>query len=230
MSSQIHDGTVLDRDAGDLGLDHVTSGPITQVSVGLDRSWSIRHHIGEINRGMRQLVDELSADEYALDGVDLSQYSFGGDVRRDAGPALVRDFQAVTLSAGNGTPLGEAVHTMLDDQEASKERYRYNGTRLKVPSIFGLTDGNPTDEWRTAAQRVRELAAKGELNFFLAYLGDASVETLREICPPDQPPLPLDQTKFKEFFRWMSMSVGAMSRNPAGGAPGLPPVQTWIAR
>jgi uncharacterized protein YegL len=219
---------ILHRDAAELVTGTVVSGAITQAVILPDRSDSIKPFINQANEGLAKLAGELKADEIATDAVELTIVSYGGDVRIDAGPVMARDVPPVTLLPGGNTPGGEAVHRALDVILAGEQRYAYEGVRVKVPWLLGWTDGCFTDEWRSAAVRVRELAARGKLNFFMAYLGNANVAQLSELCPPDQPPLPLDQAKFSDYFKWVSTSLIGASHNQAGPPP-TPPT-TWVAR
>jgi len=192
------------RDADEI-LTGIVVSAVTQVQGVIDCSLSVAPFIDDINRGLRQIGDELKADEIAADCVEFTVTSFASDVRVEAGPVMARDFEPPTLSTrGTSTAGGEAVHKSIDLTVAGQKRYAYEGTRVKVPWVLGLTDGCFTDEWRSAAMRVRALAARGKLNFFMAYLGNADVAQLSELCPPDQPPLPLDQTKFSDYFKWVS--------------------------
>lgn len=223
-------GSIATRNAAELIEDvEVLSGPAVIADAVLDRSSSMTHVIEKVNRGMEALVNDLRADETAVDSVVLSQTSFGGDVRTDVARTSARGFSPAPLTAGGNTPMGEAIRSVLDSQDVSLQRYSYEGTRVKVPWIVMLTDGEGTDEWRSAAARTRELAGAGKLNFLCVYLGQANVANLREFCAPEQPPLALDETKFSDFFSWLSMSLINSSRNQAG-APQTPPVTTWVAR
>jgi uncharacterized protein YegL len=220
---------VLSRNSSDLVSSTLVSGAVTQAVILADRSDSTSPFIEQVNKGLGQTRGELAADEIAADSVDVTVISYGGDVRIDAGPVIARNLPELHLTAGGNTPAGEAVHRALDLIETEQHRYAHEGTRVKVPWMFGYTDGCFTDEWRSAASRVRDLAARGKLNFFMAYFGNADVAQLSELCPPDQPPLPLDQTKFANYFAWFSASLIGASRNQGGPGP-TPPTTTWVAR
>lgn len=225
-SSTYIEGTAID-------LVQVEAGPFLPAAVALDRSSSEAKYMHEINAGFARCVADMKADEVAPSMVDLYQYSFNEQVTLDAGPVLVRDFKPVTLTASGTTSLGAAINRILDDLEASEARYAYNGVRLKVPWLWVLTDAQPTDDISRAAARVRQLAAAGELNFLAVGVGDVDMNMLAAICPPNQRPKLLNDTKFSEFFDYMSKAMQQGSRiigNANSSAQQLPPTHSWEVR
>lgn len=216
----------------DLVLANATiSGAATIAKIAIDCSDSMSGVIAQANAGLDQAVTEMANDEIACDRVVLSQYAFGGTAYKVAGPALPRDLKTKHLSAGGGTPGGEVLSLMLADLIREQQGFAYEGTRVKIPWFILTTDGAFNDaDWQTPAKRVRDLAVAGKLNMLVAYHGAADVAQLTLMCAPDQPPMPLDQTKFADFFKWVTVSlIDASGTNP-DQAPPTPPMNTWVAR
>jgi uncharacterized protein YegL len=51
-------------------------------------------------------------------------------------------------------------------------------------------------------------------------------QKLNQICSTP-PPLPLDGYKFSEFFKWLSNSIGIITKSTEGEVLMLPPVSDW---
>jgi uncharacterized protein YegL len=89
-----------------------------------------------------------------------------------------------------------------------------------------ISDGAPTDEWKTAAHAVRgEEAARG-VSFFAIGVGSANMQTLSEISV--RQPMKLDGLNFVELFVWISQSQKRVSANKVGEQTPLPAVN-WAA-
>ncbi|NEO74731.1 VWA domain-containing protein, partial [Moorena sp. SIO3H5] len=95
------------------------------------------------------------------------------------------------------------------------------------PWVLLITDGEPTDEYQNAAQKVRKAAGDRKLSFYAIAVKDANITKLREIAPLDTPPLPLDGLKFKELFKWLSDSVKQTSRQKIGEQIELADFSGW---
>jgi uncharacterized protein YegL len=140
---------------------------------------------------------------------------------------LARDFEAPTLSAEGGTPIGRAIHLGLDTIEARRSEYRSRGAQAYAAMMFLLTDGEPTDEYTQAVSEAHAMEARGKLNFFCIGTQDANFTILGKISPPDRPPAPLAPGKFRELFKWISDSLKATSNSQPGEATSLPPNAGW---
>src|SRR6266478_4946299 len=122
----------------------------------LDTSGSINGApLQALNQGLRAFQIDIRQDALASRRVEVAIVTFGnGGVQTIQDFVLAGEFQAPTLTAGGVTPLGEAINRGLDMLRDRKAQYRANGIAYYRPWIFMVTDGEPTDEWQTAAQRV----------------------------------------------------------------------------
>jgi uncharacterized protein YegL len=122
--------------------------------------------------------------------------------------------------------MGAAIHRALDLVRDRKEEYRANGVAYYRPWVFLLTDGAPTDEWQSAAQRIRAEEAANGVAFFAVGVADADIRTLEQIAA--RTPIRLQGLAFREMFLWLSQSQKRVSASKVGEQTALPPVG-WAA-
>lgn len=169
--------------------------------------------IAELNVGIATLKDELIKDELASKRVELAIITFG-PVEMVQDFTTAANFHPSELKASGATPIGEAINQGLDLLETRKAIYRQNGIAYYRPWVMLITDGAPTDHWKSAAARVKEGEAAKAFSFFAISVQDANMETLREISV--RQPLNLKGLMFREYFLWLSNSMRAVSQSAVG--------------
>jgi uncharacterized protein YegL len=198
--------------------------PLITCCVLTDGSGSMLYDIADVNRGLRSLEVELKSDEMARDHVDMTVIRFGEAAELCCGPVLARDFNAPEVHVSGLTPMGAALDLGLDLIEERQREYAASRIRGYVPWMIVITDGRPTDRWASAALRVHQLAARGMLRFHAVGTGDADMQTLARISPPDSPPRQLATGRWSDLFRWISMSMLAVTRGTPDDSKMPPPV------
>lgn len=167
--------------------------------------------IAELQQGIAQLKDELSADHLARKRVELALITFGGSVRMPTDFVTVDAFDPPVLHADGLTPMGAAVLTALDAVATRKSIYRSNGIAYYRPWVFLLTDGEPSDSWQAAARAVSAAEGSKALAFFAVGVGEANMDVLRQIAV--RAPLMLKGLMFHEMFQWLSSSLKSVSHS-----------------
>src|ERR1044071_2342553 len=124
----------------------------------LDTSGSMieQGKIDELNTGVAQFKADVLSDPIASLRVEVSVVTFGGTVQVVHEFATADNLSLQPFQAGGETPLGEAVGAALDEIEHRKTQYKGGGVNYYRPWVWLITDGEPTDEWRSAAARARK--------------------------------------------------------------------------
>lgn len=182
--------------------------------------------IEALNRGLVAFRDAVLQDEQAALRVEVAIVSFG-PVRLVQDFVTMDQFVPTLLEAQGLTPLGEAIDYGLDLLESRKLIYRNNGIQYYRPWIFLITDGapNPDSPWQQAARRLKIAETQRKLCFFAVGVQGADMQTLRQLAPPDRPPMLLKGLNFQSMFLWLSDSMVRVSSSTVGGEMvALPPV------
>ncbi len=170
--------------------------------------------IAELNEGLATYRDELAADSLASRRVEVAIVTFGDAVEVPTEFTTAEGFLPPHLQAGGSTPMGAAIHRAVDMIEERKQTYKANGIAYYRPWLFLITDGGPTDEWRTAAERVHAGEAAKSFSFFAVGVEGANLETLGLISK--RAPLKLKGLRFRDLFQWLSSSQQSVSKSSPG--------------
>lgn len=169
--------------------------------------------ISELNAGLISFKDELIADELAAKRVEVAVISFG-PVSVNSEFTTADEFQAPSLTANGDTPMGAAIERGISTLEDRKSIYRQSGISYYRPWIFLITDGAPTDNYKSAQERVRAGEESKSFMFFAVGVDNANMKILSEISVRE--PLQLQELRFRDLFSWLSSSLGSVSRSTLG--------------
>jgi uncharacterized protein YegL len=177
----------------------------------LDASGSMAGQpISELNGGLQLFASQLLGDGLAAKRVEVAVVSFG-PVRLQSDFTTAVTFNVPTLHAEGATPMGEAINLGLDLVEQRKQTYKSQGISYYRPWVFLITDGEPTDEWRGAAARVKAGEGQKAFTFFAVGVEGANLDVLGQIA--SRQPLKLRGLDFNGLFSWLSSSMSSVSRS-----------------
>jgi uncharacterized protein YegL len=183
----------------------------------LDTSGSMQGSpIDQLNSGLRSFKDELLSDALAAKRVEIAVLTFGDSPKLVADFTDAANFEPPLLVASGQTPMGSAIEDALSRLAVRKDMYRSNGVAYYRPWVFLITDGEPTDDYSSAAKAVRDGESRGAFSFYAVGVSDANMQKLTEIAPPNRPPVKLSGLRFRELFVWLSKSMRTVSRATIG--------------
>lgn len=167
-----------------------------------------------LNEGLRTYHSDLIGDHLAAQRVEVAVITFGNGVQTVTPFVTAGEFAPPTLTASGETPMGAGIMQAIDAVTERKRQYRDNGVHYYRPWIFFITDGEPTDAWQTAAERVREGERNKQFAFFSVGVEGANFDVLRQISVRE--PLRLKGYSFREMFTWLSQSQRNVSHSNPG--------------
>ncbi len=189
----------------------------------LDCSGSMRQSgkIEALNNAIREVIPAMRK---AAEGNPEVQFlmraiRFGAGAQWHIGePTPLATFKWVDLTAEGETDLGHALTLLVEALNQLPA-----DARLLAPQIVLVSDGRPTDEWRTALQSLFD-SPWGEraVRQAIAIGQDADHETLRKfINHPERPVIRADNAEqLVRYFRYVSTSVTAAQ--PGRSIPSVP--------
>ncbi|MEZ4678237.1 MAG: VWA domain-containing protein [Caldilineaceae bacterium] len=107
--------------------------------------------------------------------------TFGGKVLVVEEFSTVDQISCTAFVPKGNTPMGEAIEHAVALLTERKNMYKASGLPYYRPWIFLVTDGEPTDDWQTAATLVHEQEAGKHLLFFAVGVGHANMSVLKQI-------------------------------------------------
>lgn len=167
--------------------------------------------IEQVQNGMRNIIQELRTDPYALETAFVSVIAFAGRAKTLSPLTELYKFYPPIFPIGGGTSLGGAINYLMDsmDKELVKTTLEQKGDWK--PIVFLFTDGVPTDDTTTAFARWNQKYSHSA-NIVAISIGDnADTQLLGEISDNVLCLNKTDELSYKAFFKWVTASIKATS-------------------
>jgi uncharacterized protein YegL len=164
-----------------------------------------------VEAGTETMLAALRRNPYALETVRLSLITFDAKAKQVFPLTEVPAVRPPKLSIRPGTCLGAALDVLYEAIRREVVPTTQNRKGDYRPLVFLLTDGQPTDEWRRAAQRLRSVRPGLAKTYAIGCGLDVDFETLGQIADVCIHMRYLSPSSFADFFVWMSASVQSAS-------------------
>jgi uncharacterized protein YegL len=189
----------------------------------LDTSGSMSgQKIATLNTAIRELVQDLAANETPQGEVHLGIIEFNGEVTVRP-PQAISVFTPHEMQATGQTMMARAIDAarlMIEDRTLVP-------TRAYAPTIALVSDGQPSDDVGPAMDRLHASVRAGRATRVALAIGDdADIETLRRfVNNPEWPVIRAHEVaKIRNFFRWVSLSVQTRSKSRDPDRPAVAPL------
>jgi uncharacterized protein YegL len=167
-----------------------------------------------VEAGVHTMISGLKRNPYALETVHMSIIGFDAKARVIMPLTEVNKVRPPVLSIRPGTALGAAMDLLaqsigsdlVKSTKESKGDYR--------PLVFILTDGQPTDDWAEAVNRIRGIKPQVANIYAIGCGGDVDFETLAKIGDVCIHVKDMNTESIGKLFVWLTASVQSNSMAP----------------
>ena len=169
--------------------------------------------IDQINRSLDLMLASLHRNPYALETAWLSLITFDSIARALVPLTDISEFKLPTLNARPGTALGTALDLLRVQIAKEVEPATETEKGDWRPIVFLLTDGQPTDSWRPALEKLRAQRPKPANIYAIACGSAVDFDVLKEIADVTFRASEATPDMLSKLFIWMSSAIQSVSKN-----------------
>ena len=167
--------------------------------------------IEQVQNGMRDIVQELRSDPYALETAWVSVIGYAGKAQTLTPLTELYKFYPPIIPIGSGTSLGIALDYLMRDIDKNIVKTTAEQKGDWKPIVFLFTDGTPTDDPTQAIRRWNE-KYRNKVQLVVISLGDNIDPLLFGQLTGDIIRFnPTDDLSYKHFFKWITDSIKTTS-------------------
>jgi uncharacterized protein YegL len=183
------------------------------VLADISGSMAANGKIDALNDAVGDMIGVFAEEETTRAEIHVSVITFGSGGAKQHKPLKpATEVMWEKMTAAGRTPMGEAfliAQQLIEDREMIP-------TRSYRPTIVLVSDGIPTDDWKTSLTSLlnSERASKAT-RFAMAIGDDANKETLKAFLGDNEARVfeAHEAREIKKFFRWVTMSVTSRSHS-----------------
>ena len=171
-----------------------------------------------LNEGLRDFYNQICSDETTSQRLELCIITFNDYVQVVQEPALPDNVTIPELDGDGETALVDAVNVAIDKVEARKNWYKQTGQPYYRPWIILMTDGEPNagQDIDSLERRIKNDTAAKKYAFLPVGVGEANMHVLQQIAGEGMNATKLKGMRFAQFFRWLSASMGTITKAENG--------------
>ncbi len=178
--------------------------------------------IEAVRQGVRMLISDLRGNPQALETAFLSVITFSSSAQQLSPLTELMMFQEPMLDANGSTSLGAALGLLEQclDNEVRKSSPTQKGDWK--PLVFLMTDGQPTDSWEMAADRLKQK----KLGNIIACAAGAGADSqlLKRVTETVVEISNLQPDSLRAFFKWVSSSIKTTSQSVTAAVGDAAPI------
>lgn len=164
-------------------------GKILPVYFVADQSGSMVSCIGELNKGLADLLADLQVQVFAASKVRFNLIGFANEAARHLENCDLTELDSMPeLAAGGLTAYGAAFSLLADVIPTDVAALKQQGYAVHRPAVFFLTDGAPCGEpqgyWEQQYQRL--MGIREHPNIIAFGIGEAESDTIRQVATQPQ--------------------------------------------
>jgi uncharacterized protein YegL len=177
-----------------------------------------------LNEGLQEFYNDIIADDTTSQRLELSIITFNDHVKVLQEPALLENISMPTLKADGETAMADAINEAIDKVEARKSWYKETGQTYYRPYIILMTDGEPDagQDMDALAERIKLDTASKKYIFLPVGVEGADMNVLQKISGEGQDAVKLKGVRFSQFFKWLSASMGIVTKAEGSQPNDLP--------
>ena len=139
--------------------------------------------IEAINDSLPKMHAEIGSNPAVADKTRFCLIGFSNDAEVLLPLADLSTITSIpALQARGGTSYGAAFDLLYDTISADVAELKAQGNMVYRPAVFFLSDGQPTDSWEGAYQRVADVNWAAHPNILAFGFGAVDPQTLREVA------------------------------------------------
>jgi uncharacterized protein YegL/ribosomal protein S27E len=177
--------------------------------------------IDSVRAGLGTMLNALRRDPHALESVALSVITYDASARLSCPLTPLIDFQEPELKLRPGTALGAALDLLANRISSEVNKTTHDSKGDYRPLVLLLTDGQPSDDWRTPLARIGAKVRPRPANIYAIGCGvDVDYSVLQHITDVVLRMEDMAPASFAKLFVWLTASVSSASIGSGENAEG----------
>lgn len=172
--------------------------------------------ITSMHDGLQLLLQALKKDPMVIEIGAMSIVSFGGAAKVEVPLSSVLDVRIPSLGLSSGTSLGKAFSLLASEIDARVTKTTREVRGDYKPIVFLITDGQPTDDWRSGYAQFRKRYPSVPVHA-VGCGDDVDFSILGEITPNTYVMRDMTAEAFGKLFQCVTASVRSVTASMMNG-------------